>query len=103
MYLLYHLAEELRQDLILLLQKILFISDKDFLPVISDLCSMIGKLLTDPAPEMKIKLSEFIIKLCERLGKYIGVHSKSIILSLSNNLKHSHNKVRKITIMVILF
>ncbi len=89
--------------MVLLLQKILINSEKDFLPVISDICSMIGKLLTDPAPEMKIKLSEFIIKLCERLGKYIGVHSKNIILSLSQNLKHSHNKVRKMTIMVTHF
>jgi hypothetical protein len=62
---------------------------------------MIGKMLNDKAPDMKIKLSEFIIQLCEQLGKSIGPHSKSIIQSLCVNLKHSHNKIRKISITAL--
>ncbi len=77
-------------------------SEKDFLPIMSDLCSMIAKALTDPASEMKNILSEFLINLSHKLGKSIGVHSKNIISSLCSNLKHSHNKVRKVTIMVYL-
>lgn len=96
------IAEELRQELILILHKLLTKSEKDFLPVISDLCSMISKLLNDPCPEVKIKLSEFIILLCVKLNKAIGPHCKGMIISLAANLKHSHNKIRKVTIMVRL-
>jgi hypothetical protein len=67
----------------------------------SDLSNMITKLLTDACPEVKILLSECIIRLCEKLGKSLGPHSKGIINSLSLNLKHAHNKIRKITLMAL--
>lgn len=63
---------------------------------------MIGKLLTDACPEVKIKLSEFLIDLSDKLNKVIGPHSKAIILSLCVNLKHQHNKIRKITITALI-
>jgi hypothetical protein len=62
--------------------------------------NMIAKLLTDPCPEVKIKLSELLIKLSANLNKVIGPHMKGIILALCNNLKHQHNKIRKITVIV---
>lgn len=65
---------------------------------------MIAVLLKDPFPDLKIKLSEFISKLCreEFLKKEIGPHSKGMIISLCLNLKHQHNKIRKITIKTIV-
>lgn len=93
-------AEILRQNIIELLDLILTRSEKDFIPVVPELCSMIGKLLNDQCPEVKIKLSEFIIRLSAKLGKVIGPHTKGISNSLSLNLKHSHNKIRKITLQV---
>lgn len=66
----------------------------------SSLCAMITKLLTDPAPEMKLKLSEFIIKLCNQMSKNVGVHSQGIVKSLCDNLTHSHNKIRNISLQV---
>ncbi len=95
------LAEELRQNLINLLDKTLEKYSNDLLPVISDLSNMITKLLTDSCPEVKILLSDFIIRLCEKLGKSLGPHSKGIINSLSLNLKHAHNKIRKITLLAL--
>jgi hypothetical protein len=62
---------------------------------------MIGKLLNDPAPEMKIKLSDFLVTICEQLGKSIGPHSKSIVNGLCINLKHSHNKIRKVSLIAL--
>lgn len=91
----------MRQQLIDLLENILTRSYKDFLPVLTELCNMIGKLLTDQCPEVKIKSSEFIINLCACLGKNMGPHTKAIINSLCLNLKHSHNKIRKITLQAI--
>lgn len=64
---------------------------------------MIAKLLTDPCPEVKIKLSELLIKLSTKLNKVIGPHMKGIISALCNNLKHQHNKIRKITVMVMKY
>ncbi len=83
-----------------MLEKILIKSEKDFLPILSGTCSMIAKLLLDPAPEVKTRLCEFLIRLTGRIGKNIGPHSKAIVNSLCVNIKHSHNKVRKIVIIV---
>ena len=87
-------------NLIDLLDDILTKSNKDFLPVIPELCAMIAKFLTDQCPEVKIKLSEFLIRLCSVLGKNMGPHTKGITNSLCLNLKHVHNKIRKITLQV---
>jgi hypothetical protein len=62
---------------------------------------MLGKLLTDSCPEVKLKLSEFLISLSQSLSKSMGPHSKNIIISLSLNLKHAHNKIRKLTLQAI--
>ena len=64
---------------------------------LTDLSKMISILLKDPCPEVKIKLSEFISKIAIEYKNEIGVHSKGIIISLCLNLKHQHNKIRKIT------
>lgn len=94
------LAEELRQELIILLQKILSKYKSELLPIIPELCSMISKLITDPCPEVKLKLSEFISDLTSTLGKVMGPHTKGILIGLCGNLKHAHNKIRKISLTV---
>ena len=58
---------------------------------------MITILLKDPCLEIKSNLAKFIQNLCKVLNKEIGVHSKGILNSLCLNLKHQHNKIRKIT------
>lgn len=83
-----------------MLEDILKKSYKDFLPVIPEVCSMLAKFLTDQCPEIKIKLSEFLIHICSVLGKNMGPHTKGISNSLCLNLKHSHNKIRKTTLYV---
>ncbi len=72
----------------------------EIIPVISEMSNMMAKLLTDSCPEVKMKLSDLLIKLSEKLNKVVGPHIKGIILSLCNNLKHQHNKIRKITVLV---
>ena len=64
---------------------------------LSDLAKMISILLKDPCPDIKIKLSEFITKISKEYKHDIGIHSKGIVTSLCLNLKHQHNKIRKIT------
>lgn len=94
-------SEELRLLLIKVLEVSLIKYTNDFLPVISDFCAMISKLLNDSFPEIKTRLSDLVILLCQKLSKNIGVYSKNIITSLCLNLKHSHNKIRKITIIAL--
>jgi len=96
------LAEILRINLIDLLEDILKKSHKDFLPVIPELCSMLAKFLTDQCPEVKIKLSELLTHISSVLGKNMGPNTKGICNSLCQNLKHSHNKIRKITLQVFI-
>jgi hypothetical protein len=100
MYFVVKLAEELRQKIIEILQKILKFSQHSYKSFISDLSNAIAKLLTDPCPEVKNKLCEFINHLCNVLGKEIGPHSRQIVVSLCKNLSHNHNKVRKNTLLV---
>ena len=90
--------------LVELLFKILQKYPQDLIPVISDLSAMISKLLADAFPDTKIKLSEFLIQMSQvaSLNKVLGPHSKSIITSLNLNLKHAHNKIRKMTINVTI-
>ena len=69
----------------------------EFKPSISALSKMIEVLLKDPCPDIKVKLSEFIIVLTDKMKQDLGAHAKGIISSLCLNLKHQHNKIRKIT------
>ena len=97
-----NLAEELRIKLVDLLQRLLNKYTNELIPVMSDLSSMIAKLLTDAFPDIKNKLSEFLIQLSAKLNKVLGPHSKSIITSLCSNLKHAHNKIRKVTVLALV-
>lgn len=94
------IAEELRQSLINVLSKILINYHQELRPSVPQMCKMISTLLNDPCPEVKIKLSEFIISFCNKLRHDIGPHCKSIVASLNSNLKHSHNKIRKVSLNV---
>jgi hypothetical protein len=96
----FYLAEELRQQLLRVLEKYLEKYPNDLLPVISELSSMLSKALTDSCPEVKIKSSEFLINMSSKMQKIIGPHTKGILISLCLNLKHQHNKIRKVTITV---
>lgn len=91
-------SEELRINLINLLQSILDKYTEEFKPQLYELAKMISVLLTDQCPELKVKLSQFIINLTKKLKKDIGIYSKKILSSLSLNLKHQQNKIRKITL-----
>jgi hypothetical protein len=62
---------------------------------------MLGKLLTDSCPEVKTKTSEFLQSLSQYLPKSLGPHCKPIVISLSLNLKHAHNKIRKISLLAL--
>jgi len=77
-------------------------SPKNFIPFVNELSLMISKLLNDTCPGVKEDLSLFIIVMCKNIGKNIGPHSRQIVQALCKNLSHQHNKIRKITITVIL-
>ena len=90
----------MRLNLIALLDDIIEKSHKDFFPVIPELCASFAKILTDQCPEVKNKISETLIKITKVLGDKMGKNCKQICASLCLNLKHSHNKIRKITLQV---
>ena len=48
---------------------------------------MLTVLLKDPFPDLKVKLSEFIMKLAVAMKHDLGAHSKGIVSSLCLNLK----------------
>jgi len=88
-------SEEVRIEFLKLLELLL---DKDclqFVPQLSDVSVMVSKILLDNNPEMKNKASAFCVKLWEKLPDKCGNRMKRVVISLTENLKHQHSKVRK--------
>jgi hypothetical protein len=98
-YIFYNLkiAEELRLKLVNLFKKILKKYPNELKPHISDLSKMLGVILKDQFPDIKVSVSQFISELSKDLKDDIGNYAKQIIESLCLNMKHQHNKIRKIS------
>ena len=58
---------------------------------------MIGVILKDQFPDIKVHVSQLISELSKELKNDIGIYAKQIIESLCFNMKHQHNKIRKIS------
>lgn len=80
-----------------LFKKILKKYPNELKPHISDLSKMLGVILKDQFPDIKVNVSQFISELCLVAKDDIGPHAKVIIDSLCMNMKHQHNKIRKIS------
>ena len=91
------IAEELRLKLVNLFKKILKKYPNELKPHISDLSKMLGVILKDQFPDIKVSVSQFISELSKEMKDDIGNYTKQIIESLCLNMKHQHNKIRKIS------
>ena len=91
------IAEELRLKLVNLFKKILKKYPNELKPHISDLSKMLGVILKDQFPDIKVAVSQFISELSKEMKNDIGNYAKQIIESLCLNMKHQHNKIRKIS------
>ena len=58
---------------------------------------MLGVILKDQFPDIKVQVSQLISELSRQLKNDIGIYAKQIIESLCINMKHQHNKIRKIS------
>ena len=58
---------------------------------------MLGVILKDQFPDIKVSVSQFISELSKEMKDDIGNYAKQIIESLCLNMKHQHNKIRKIS------
>ena len=87
-------SEEVRIQFLALLQLCLEKDATQFLPYVSDVSQMLSVILTDPNPEMKINAARFAEKLSTLLKDKVGGHLKKSVVSLTDNLKHQHSKVR---------
>ena len=67
-------------------------------PQISDLSKMLGIILKDQFPEIKVQVSQLISEISKVMKDEIGNYAKQIVESLCLNMKHQHNKIRKISI-----
>ena len=92
------IAEEVRVELIGLLDVCLESDKFQFMSVLGQVCSMLGRATTDSNPDMKQKVASFSGKLCRELREHAGHHMKMTIVGLTANLTHQHSKVRKITL-----
>lgn len=88
-------SEEVRIEFLDLLEQILDRKADQFLPQLSEVTNMLSKVLLDANPDMKNKASDFTSKLWEWLPEKVGSRTKKIVISLTENLKHQHSKVRK--------
>ena len=91
-------AEEVRVELIGLLDVCLDSDKHQFVPMLGQVCSMLGRAATDSNPEMKQKVAAFAGKICRELRDQAGHHMKNTVIGLTANLAHQHSKVRKVTL-----
>ena len=58
---------------------------------------MLGVILKDQFPDIKVQVSQLISELSKEMKSEIGNYAKQIVDSLCLNMKHQHNKIRKIS------
>ena len=63
---------------------------------------MLGVILKDQFPDIKFQVSQLISELSKEMKNEIGNSTKQIIESLCMNMKHQHNKIRKISIISLV-
>ena len=73
------IAEELRLKLVNLFKKILKKYPNELKPHISDLSKMLGVILKDQFPDIKVSVSQFISELSKEMKDDIGNYAKQII------------------------
>jgi len=88
--------------LVNLFKKILKKYPNEIKPHISELSKMLGVILKDQFPEIKVQVSQLISELSKAMKEEIGKYAKQIIESLCLNMKHQHNKIRKISIISLV-
>lgn len=98
-YVILNIAEEVRVELIDLLDVCLDADPQQFHLSLGAICTMLGRAGQDQNPEMKTKVAHFAGKLCTALGKQAGGYMKSVVEALTLNLQHQHSKVRKQTLI----
>ena len=92
----------MRLKLVNLFKKILKKYPNEVKPHISELSKMLGVILRDQFPEIKVQVSQLISELSKAMKEEIGKYAKQIIESLCLNMKHQHNKIRKISIISLV-
>ena len=92
----------MRLKLVNLFKKILKKYPNEIKPHISELSKMLGVILKDQFPEIKVQVSQLISELSKVMKDEIGNYAKQIIESLCLNMKHQHNKIRKISIISLV-
>jgi len=91
-------SEEVRVLIIELLELCLETDKFQFLTLLAQVATAVGRSFADTNPEMKQKASGFASKLALAHPTKIGVFFKTAVDGLTANLAHQHSKVRKVTL-----
>lgn len=91
-------SEEVRVQLIDLLEVCLKSDKFSFVPHLSAIARMLGHAVADSNPEMKQKAALFAGLLSRELSTQVGIYMQSTVQNLATNLSHQHSKVRKVTL-----
>ena len=81
-------AEEVRVQLIDLLEVCLKSDKFCFVPHMSAISQMLARAIADSNPEMKQKAALFAGKLCKQLPANTGAYMQATVQSLAANLTH---------------
>lgn len=94
-------VEEIRLSNIEYYEKIILLIPDLFKIYLTNILLFCENILKDNFPESKRKAAEFIIKLADVYPSEIGPNCKNIIINLTKNCKHQHNKIRNISVKCI--
>lgn len=81
-------SEEVRVQLIDLLETCLTSDKFTFVPHLSVIAQMLAKAIADSNPEMKQKAALFAGRLCRELPNNVGIYMQATVQSLAANLTH---------------
>ena len=83
-----HIAEEVRMQLLDLLQVCLDSDKNQFIACMGEIGGMLGRCGSDENPDMKSKMASFSANLCRELPLNAGNYMRSAVLTLTQNLTH---------------
>ena len=82
------IAEEVRVELLELMDTCMDSDKTQFVPQLGAISTMLSRVAGDTNPEMKQKVASFAGTLCRELKDQAGHHMKNVVIGLTANLAH---------------
>lgn len=87
-------SEELRLQLVILVQQIVSLVDKKIAPYLDDVIKILQHTIVDQYPEVKKESCKCASQIAKCIPEYFHMQSESLIKPLLQSISHQHSRVR---------